>query len=99
MMSQMDFTAPLTDIGFFGFVRLTLIEDAEKEDPGQLGDIVHRAGHVGAAHDVADGFYGAVDRYRLLRLRAPHAHRGCGERGSRSTRGHSSSRRPRWSGA
>jgi hypothetical protein len=43
---------------------LVLVEDAQEEDPGQFGHVLHRAGAVAAAHDVAD----ALDRliHRLL---------------------------------
>jgi len=42
-----------------------LVEDAQKENPGQFRNILHRPGAVAAPHDIAD----ALDRliHRLLR--------------------------------
>src|SRR5205823_12546292 len=54
-------------LGFLGLTLLALVEDAEEEDPGQLRDVLHRPGAVGAAQDVADGPDGRVDR-----LLTPH---------------------------
>ena len=49
-------------VGFVGLVGLALVKDAEEQDPRELGNVVHGAGDVRPAHDVADGFDGGVER-------------------------------------
>ena len=41
---------------FLGFALLAFVEDAQEENPGEFGDVLHCAVAVGAAHDVADAF-------------------------------------------
>jgi hypothetical protein len=56
----------------FGFLLLALfllIEDAQKENPGQLGHILHRAGTVPTPHNVADALDCLI--YRLLSDKSP----------------------------
>ena len=43
-------------VGLFLVTALLGVEDAQKEDPGQFGDVLQGARAVGAAHDVADRF-------------------------------------------
>ena len=45
-------------LGFRLLALLLLVQDAQEEYPGQLWDVLHGAGAVAAAHDVAD----ALDR-------------------------------------
>ena len=44
-----------TCLGLLGFDFLTLIENAQEEQPGQLWNILERSGAVAAAQDVTDG--------------------------------------------
>ena len=48
-------------LGFFLFLGFDLVENAQEQHPGQFGNVLHRAGHVAPAHDVADGFDGLID--------------------------------------
>ena len=47
--------------GLFGFLELLFVEDAEEEHPGDFGHVLKCSGAVGTAHDVANGFYVAVE--------------------------------------
>jgi len=49
----------------FGFLDLSLIEDAQEEDPCQFGDVLQSAGAIGAPQNVADRPDSRIDR--LLR--------------------------------
>ena len=51
-------------MGFFGLVGFALVENTQEENPCDFGDVLHRAGNVGTAHDVADGSDGVVDCLR-----------------------------------
>ena len=39
-----------------------LVENAEKENPGEFGHILQRPGAVAAPHYIADRFHGGIDR-------------------------------------
>ncbi len=49
-------------VRFLFFAVFLLVEDAQEENPGQLGHILHRPGAVAPAHDVADALDGLIDR-------------------------------------
>ena len=51
-------------LGFLRLVRLPLVQDAQKQNPRQFRHIIHGARHVGAAHDVANGFHRRIERLR-----------------------------------
>jgi hypothetical protein len=67
-------------LGLLRLAFLALIKDAQEEDPGQLGHILHGPGAVAPPHDVADGLDGGVDGLRpgqsfgvtVLAFRAGH---------------------------
>ena len=44
-------------LGLLAGLRLLGVEDAQKQNPGQLRHILQGTGAVGPAHDVADGFH------------------------------------------
>ncbi len=50
--------------GPLGLACLALVQDSQEEDPGQLRDVLQRAGAVRAPHDVADALDGGVHRLR-----------------------------------
>ena len=52
--------------GVLGFVRFAFVQNAQEQNPGQFGNVLHRPRAVRAAHDVADRLHGPVDR--LLRV-------------------------------
>lgn len=46
---------------FVLFVGFEFVEDAEKENPGEFGDVLQGTGTVRAAHNVTDGFDVAIE--------------------------------------
>jgi len=59
---------------FVGLDLFALVEDAQEEDPGELGHVLQRPGAVGAPHDVADRLDGLVDRLLRGELLAVRCH-------------------------
>ena len=47
---------------FVGLVSFAFVQNAEEENPGEFGDVFHGAGAIRAAHDVANGLDGGVER-------------------------------------
>jgi len=49
-------------LGGFGLLAFVIVQDAQEENPGQLGHVLQRPGAVGAAQDVADAPHVGIER-------------------------------------